>query len=78
MSADGDAYMNSLAANSWKMQDEQERLMASRADTWWIKKHFGEHIKITGNLVFAKTPEDFLKEIDRQNQKIKENTQHEL
>ena len=71
MSADGDAYMNSLAANSWKMQDEQERLMESRADTYWVKKHFGEHIKITGNLVFAKTPEDFLREIERQNQKLK-------
>jgi hypothetical protein len=72
MSIAGDAYMNSLAENSWKMQDEQERLMANRSDIYWVKKHFGEHIKITGNLVFAKTPEDFLKEIDRQNKKIME------
>jgi hypothetical protein len=72
MSIKGDAYMNELAGNSWKMQDEQERLMASRADTYWIKKNFGDHIKITGNLIFAKTPEDFLKEIDRQNKKLME------
>jgi hypothetical protein len=75
MSLAGDTYMNELAGNSWKLQEEQERLMASRSDTWWIKKHFGEHIKITGNLVFAKTPEDFLREIDRQNKKLKEETQ---
>jgi hypothetical protein len=75
MSIKGDSYMNSLAENSWKMQDEQERLMESRADSYWVKKHFGEHIKITGNLIFAKTPEDFLREIDRQNKKLKEETQ---
>jgi hypothetical protein len=75
MSLAGDTYMNELAGNSWKLQEEQERLMASRSDTLWIKKHFGEHIKITGNLVFAKTPEDFLREIDRQNKKLKEETQ---
>jgi hypothetical protein len=75
MSVKGDSYMNSLAENSWKMHDEQERLMESRADSYWVKKHFGEHIKITGNLIFAKTPEDFLREIDRQNKKLKEETQ---
>jgi hypothetical protein len=75
MSLAGDTYMNELAGNLYKLQDEQERMMASKADSWWVKKHFGEHIKMTGNLIFAKTPEDFLREIERQNKKLKEETQ---
>lgn len=71
-----DARFNEMNANSYIKAELDERLEDIKADKWWLKKHFGEHIKITGNLVFAKTPEDFLKEIDRQNQKLKEgNTQ---
>lgn len=72
MSARTDAAWNELNANSWRRQDLEEQLENMKADRYWLKKHFGEHIKITGNLMFAKTPEDFLKEIDRQNQKLKE------
>jgi hypothetical protein len=49
--------------------------MQSKADNWWVKKNFGEKIKMTGNLVFARTPEDFHKEIARQNKKIAEGLQ---
>jgi hypothetical protein len=70
-----DAAWNELNANSWRRQDLEEQMMASKADNYWIKKHFGDHIKMTGNLVFAKTPEDFLREIDRQNKKLKEEAQ---
>jgi hypothetical protein len=41
-----------------------------------VSKHFGSQIKITGRLVFARNAQEFLAEIERQNQKIKEqNTQ---
>ena len=45
------------------------------AHRWWVKKHFGEQIKITGNLVFARSPEDFHLEIERQNKLIAEGKQ---
>lgn len=75
MSAQTDAEWNELNANSWRRQDLEEQLMNQQADRWWIKKHFGEKIKITGNLIFAKTPEAFLKEIDRQNKLMAEGLQ---
>ena len=46
--------------------------MANKADTYWIKKHFGDQIKITGRLLLARNADEFLAEIDRQNKKIKE------
>jgi len=49
--------------------------MDMKADRWWVKKHFGEKIKITGNLVFARSPEDFHREIERQNKLIAEGKQ---
>ena len=70
MSARTDAAWNELNANSYRRQDLEEQIMDQKADRWWVKKHFGEKIKITGNLVFAPTPEHFLKEIDRQNKLI--------
>jgi hypothetical protein len=51
-------------------------MMANKADDYWVRKHFGSQIKITGRLVFARNAQEFLAEIERQNQKIKEqNTQ---
>jgi len=73
-----DAAWNELNANSWRRQDLEEQMMASKADAYWIKKHFGDQIKITGRLLLARNADEFLAEIERQNQKIKENTQHEL
>ena len=78
MSARTDAAWNELNANSWRRQDLEEQMMASKADTYWVKKHFGDQIKITGRLLLARNADEFLAEIERQNQKIKENTQHEL
>jgi hypothetical protein len=49
--------------------------MNQKADRYWLKKNFGDKIKITGNLMFAKTPEDFLREIDRQNKLIAQGLQ---
>jgi hypothetical protein len=67
-----DAAWNELNANSWRRQDLEEQMMANKADDYWVKKHFGSQIKITGRLVFARNADEFLAEIDRQNQKIKE------
>lgn len=72
MSVFSDARHTEEQSTSWRKAEIDEQIMNSKADNWWIKKHFGEHIKITGNLIFAKTTEDFLKEIERQNQKLKE------
>ena len=59
MSARNDGAWNELNANSYRKQELDEQLMDMKADRWWVKKHFGEQIKITGNLVFARSPEDF-------------------
>ena len=67
-----DAAWNELNANSWRRQDLEEQMMANKADTYWIKKHFGDQIKITGRLLLARNADEFLAEIDRQNKKIKE------
>ena len=75
MSARTDDAWNELNANSYRKQDLDEQIMDQKADRWWVKKHFGEKIKITGNLVFARTPEDFHKEIERQNKLIAEGKQ---
>ena len=72
MSAKTDAAWNELNANSWRRQDLKEQMMASKADTYWIKKHFGDQIKITGRLLLARNADEFLAEIGRQNKKIKE------
>ena len=72
MSARTDAAWNELNANSWRRQDLEEQMMASKADAYWIKKHFGDQIKITGRLLLARNSDEFLAEIDRQNKKIKE------
>ena len=52
MSARTDGAWNELNANSYRKQELDEQLMDMKADRWWVKKHFGEQIKITGNLVF--------------------------
>jgi len=75
MSAFYDDKHNSIQADSWKKAESDERVMQSKADDWWVKKNFGEKIKMTGNLIFARTPEDFHKEIARQNKKIAEGLQ---
>jgi len=75
MSAYYDDKHNATQADSWKKAESDEQIMQSRADDWWVKKNFGEKIKITGNLVFARTPEDFHKEIARQNKRIAEGLQ---
>jgi len=49
--------------------------MANKADDYWVKRNFGEKIKITAKMIFAKTAEDFLAEIDRQNNLIAEGKQ---
>ena len=75
MSARTDGAWNELNANSYRKQELDEQLMDMKADRWWVKKHFGEQIKITGNLVFARSPEDFYREIERQNKLIAEGKQ---
>ena len=75
MSARTDGAWNELNANSYRKQELDEQLMDMKADRWWVKKHFGEQIKITGNLVFARSPEDFHREIERQNKLIAEDKQ---
>lgn len=75
MSARTDDAWNELNANSFRKQDLDEQIMDQKADRWWIKKNFGEKIKITGNLVFAPSPEHFLREIDRQNKLIAQGLQ---
>ena len=75
MSAFYDDKHNAIQADSLKKAESDERIMQSKADDWWVKKNFGEKIKMTGNIIFARTPHDFLKEIDRQNKKIAEGLQ---
>ena len=75
MSARTDGAWNELNVNSYRKQELDEQLMDMKADRWWVKKHFGEQIKITGNLVFARSPEDFYREIERQNKLIAEGKQ---
>jgi predicted HTH transcriptional regulator len=75
MSARTDDAWNELNANSYRKAELDEQIMNQKADRYWLKKHFGEKIKITGNLMFAKTPEDFLREIDRQNKLIAQGLQ---
>ena len=75
MSAYYDDKHNAIQADSWKKSESDERIMQSKADDWWVKKNLGEKIKMTGNLIFARTPEDFHKEIARQNKKIAEGLQ---
>ncbi len=75
MSARADDAWNELNANSYRRQDLDEQIMDQKADRWWVKKHFGEKIKITGNLIFARSPQEFLAEIDRQNKLIAEGLQ---
>lgn len=70
MNARTEAEWNDLNANSYRKAELDEQIMNQKADRYWLKKNFGEKIKITGNLMFAKTPEDFLREIDRQNKLI--------
>jgi hypothetical protein len=67
-----DASWNELNANSWRRQDLEEQMMANKADDYWVKKHFGSQIKITGRLVFARNADEFLAEIERQNKKLME------
>jgi hypothetical protein len=50
-------------------------MMASKADNYWIKRNFGEKIKITAKIIFAKTGEEFLAEIERQNKLIAQGLQ---
>ena len=75
MSARTDGAWNELNANSYRKQELDEQLMDMKADRWWVKKHFGEQIKITGNLVFARSPEDSHREIERQSKLIAEDKQ---
>ena len=75
MSARTDAAWNELNANSYRRQDLEEEMMANKADDYWVKRNFGEKIKITAKMIFAKTAEDFLAEIDRQNNLILEGKQ---
>ena len=75
MSARTDEAWNNLNADLCKKQDLEERIMSSKSDDWWIKRSFGERIKITGNLIFAPSPQHFLKEIDRQNKLIDQGLQ---
>ena len=75
MSARTDGAWNELNANSYRKQDLDEQIMDMKADRYWVKKRFGEKIKITGNLVFARSPEDFHREIERQNKLIAEGKQ---
>jgi hypothetical protein len=75
MSSYYDDKHNATQADSWKKAESDERIMQSKADDWWLKKNFGEKIKMTGNLIFARTPEDFQKEIARQNKRIAEGLQ---
>lgn len=75
MSAQTDARHNEEQCTSWRKAEIDEQIMDSKSDYWWIRKHFGEKIKMTGNLVFSKTPEDFLKEIERQNNLIAQGLQ---
>jgi hypothetical protein len=75
MSAFYDDKHNAIQADSHKKAESDERIMQSKSDDWWVKKNFGEKIKMTGNLIFARTPEDFHKEIARQNKKIAEGQQ---
>ena len=74
MSARTDASWNELNANSYRRQDLEEQMMASKADDYWVRKHFGSQIKMTGRLLLARNADEFLAEIDRQNKKIKEET----
>ena len=74
MSARTDASWNELNANSCRRQDLEEQLMQSKADDYWVRKHFGSQIKMTGRLLLARNADEFLAEIDRQNKKIKEET----
>jgi hypothetical protein len=67
-----DASWNELNANPWRRQDLEEQMMANKADDYWVKKHFGSQIKITGRLVFARNADEFLAEIERQNKKLME------
>ena len=75
MNARTEAEWNDLNANSYRKAELDEQIMNQKADRYWLKKNFGDKIKITGNLMFAKTPEDFLREIDRQNKLIAEGRQ---
>ena len=75
MNARTEAEWNDLNANSYRKAELDEQIMNQKADRYWLKKNFGDKIKITGNLMFAKTPEDFLREIDRQNQLIAQGLQ---
>jgi predicted HTH transcriptional regulator len=75
MNARTEAEWNDLNANSYRKAELDEQIMNQKADRYWLKKNFGEKIKITGNLMFAKTPEDFLREIDRQNKLIAQGLQ---
>lgn len=75
MNARTEAEWNDLNANSYRKAELDEQIMNQKADRYWLKKNFGDKIKITGNLMFAKTPEDFLREIDRQNKLIAEGLQ---
>ena len=77
MSARTDASWNELNANSYRRQDLEEQLMQSKADDYWVRKHFGSQIKMTGRLLLARNADEFLAEIDRQNKKIKEETTNE-
>lgn len=75
MNARTEAEWNDLNANSYRKAELDEQIMNQKADRYWLKKNFGEKIKITGNLMFAKTPEDFLREINRQNKLIAQGLQ---
>jgi hypothetical protein len=75
MNARTEAEWNDLNANSYRKAELDEQIMNQKADRYWLKKNFGDKIKITGNLMFAKTPEDFLREIDRQNKLIAQGLQ---
>ena len=70
-----DAAWNELNANSWRRQELEEQMMANKADTYWIKKHFGDQIKITGRLLLARNADEFLAEIERQNKLIAQGLQ---
>jgi hypothetical protein len=60
---------------SHRKAELDQRLEDIKADKYYIRKHFGEKIKMTAALIFARNSDEFLAEIERQNKKIMEGTQ---
>jgi len=52
--------------DSYRKAESDERIMNTRAEIQAIKKHYGEKVKITGNMILGRGQNVIEREVERQ------------